>query len=220
MSNHHSEEPARPEKMAASDWSRQWRQWADVVGPGLRDRLADRWRDKQLVEEAVGDALTDAWLKGHNTTGYFKSQAHFTGWVTKTARSRVRWRFRRKRDRLLSLDELKEEGRERVAKGRRTSPALFRSCGSPGRRDEDRELAWRYVEKADAEDRDLLVARYWKGQSALKQARSSDTNAGTKEAQALRRRRLKAEQRCGLRLVAAGVEPADWGARAGKWPPD
>jgi DNA-directed RNA polymerase specialized sigma24 family protein len=161
------------------------------AGPVVRGRLARRFRDPQLVDEVSGDALASAWERWAGDPAYFDG------------RDLVAWGCRRAW--WDALDRLRLRGRQQPL------PELEQR--EDAERGRDRETTLDCLQRLPAAERDVLVGHFFEGRTDLEMGGLLFGEEGTEQARGLRAWRLRRRAQGRLRdlLLAAGVDPADWG---------
>jgi len=179
--------------------------------PVVYRRLASRFRDEQLAEEVSLDCLSQAFELWQSDPKYFATH-DLTAWSSRRASWRALDKLR-ERSRYLALPEenpLDEDGSPRAP-----VVAAFRTNGTEQAR-QDRQTVWDELQNLDAEDREVLLSAYYDNLSDQEIGTDLFGDVAGPQALGLRvwRRRQKAQGRLKDRLVAAGVDPADWGGES------
>jgi RNA polymerase sigma factor (sigma-70 family) len=177
--------------------------------PVVFRRLASRFGDEQLAEEVSLDCLSQAFELWRLDPAYFATH-DLTAWASR----RATWRAL---DRLRERSRLRPLPQERPDDDRAARPAL--PCREPAEEQalRDRELTWEALQRLGPEDRDILVAWYYDRLSDQEiGAALFGSENGTAQARGLRvwRRRQRAQGRLRDRLIAEGIDAADWGGLA------
>ncbi len=161
------------------------------AGPVVRGRLARRFRDPQLVDEVSGDALARAWERWAGDPAYFKG------------RDLVAWGCRR-----ALWDAL-----DRLRLRARSLPLPEGAKAKEDGRSADRQAAWDCLQRLPPAERDVLLGHFFEGRTDAEMGSLLFGEEGTARARGLRAWRLRRRAQASLRdlLLAAGVNPADWG---------
>jgi RNA polymerase sigma factor (sigma-70 family) len=196
--------PSQREGMSRSEFEHRMA----LAYPAVYERVARRFKDRQLAEEVSQDALTVAFEVWGDDPDYF-NRHDLAAW----SGQRAAWR---------ALDRLRQRNRLRPLPDERTpagEPAAIVWPRPPADAETRRrhEVTWACLQQLPEEDRRILEGRFYDGRTDQEIGDELYGPCGDSQANNLRvwRRRQKAYDRLRELLRAHGVEgPAGWAGQA------